>query len=104
MKHDRSSVLSFVIRLENEPLLHGVLRIFERDLRQVHEHPISLQARDGLAQEQVAFAFLSLLDVYWFGDGLAVDPREPKLVDVVVDVQGLFFAFPHTCLSCFVVA
>jgi hypothetical protein len=49
---------------ENEPLLYGVLRVLKRDLRQVHEHPmISLQASDGLAQEQVVFAFLPLLDV-----------------------------------------
>ena len=96
-----SPVLSLRGGFEDEALLYGVLRVLERDWGQVHEHPIGLQARDRLAQEQVAFAFLPLLDVQWFGDGLAVYPREPpKLVDIIVYVQGLFFAFPHVNCCC----
>ncbi len=51
LKNDRCSVLNLSVRLEGAALVHGALGVLERDVREVLEHPVGLQARDVLVEK-----------------------------------------------------
>jgi hypothetical protein len=86
LEDDGCAILTLSVRLEGEALVHGALREFERDVREVLKHPVGLQARDVPVEEQVTSSFLPFLDVKGFRYGLAVYTDEPKCGDIIVDV------------------
>ncbi len=104
LKNERCSILPLCVRFEGEALMHSALSVLESDLRKVLEHPVSFESWDVLVEKKVAIPFLPFLDVKGFGYGHAIHAKEPQLGNIVVDVQSLVLAFPHSltllCVVC----
>ena len=97
LEHDRGVVLSFRVGFESQPLLNGVFRVGKSDEGKITQHQVSFNARVGLIQELEAFRILLPFPyLKRFHNRLSVDPDEPEFVGVVVDIDCLFLALPHS--------
>jgi hypothetical protein len=99
LENNRCIISPLRVRLVGEALVYSTLGVLQSDLREVLEHPISLEPRDGLIQEKVTLSFLPFFDVKGFGYRDAIHAQEPQFGNIVVDVRSLILAFPH-CLTC----
>ncbi len=67
-----------------------------RAICEVLQHPVSLKSRDVLVEKKLTRSFLPFLNVEGFGYGDTVHAKEPQFGNVVIDVQRLILALPHS--------